>query len=87
MRDDTVRRCLWPLGIIENTYPREYGVVGVATLQTKTGVYKRPVLKICPLEEQTFNEITQGGGGGGGAVLKKVTQKMEDEIDYYRTVI
>ena len=78
MRDDTVRRCLWPLGIIENTYPREYGVVGVATLQTKTGVYKRPVLKICPLEEQTFNEIT---------VLKKVTQKMEDEIGYYRTVI
>ena len=65
MRDDTVRRCLWSLGIIENTYPREYGVAGVVTLQTKTGVYKRPVLKICPLEEKTFNEVAQGGGGGG----------------------
>lgn len=63
-RDDTVRRCLWPLDIIENTCPGGYGVVGVVTLQTKTGVYKRPVLKICPLEEQKFNEVPQDGGEG-----------------------
>ena len=62
MRGDTVRRSLWPLGRIENTYPGRDDIVRVVTVRTKTGVYRRPVVKMYSLEEQTFNEVHHGGG-------------------------
>ena len=37
------------------------GIVLIVNVQNKTGVYRRPVVKIYPLEEQTFDEVPQGG--------------------------
>ena len=54
MQDDTVQQGLWPLGRTENIYPGRDGIVHVVDVQTKTGVYRGPVVKIYPLEEQTF---------------------------------
>ena len=62
LRDDTVRQRFWPLGRIENIYPGGDGIVRVVDVRTKTDVYRRPVAKIYPLEEKTFNEAPQGGG-------------------------
>ena len=50
------------MGRFENIYPGIDGIVCVVDAQTKIGVYRRPVMKIHPLEEQTFDEIPQGGG-------------------------
>ena len=49
------------MGRFENIYPGIDGIVRVVDVQTKIGVYRRPVMKIHPLEEQTFDEIPQGG--------------------------
>ena len=59
LRDDTVRRGLLPLGRIGNIYPGRDGIVHGVDVRTKAGVYRRPVVKIYPLEEQTFNEVTE----------------------------
>ncbi|KAL0812118.1 hypothetical protein ABMA28_009496 [Loxostege sticticalis] len=42
----------WPLGIITNLYPGKDGVARVAEVKTKTGTYKRPVVRLCPLPTQ-----------------------------------
>ena len=60
--DDTVWQDLWPLGRTENIYPGRDGIVCVVDVWTKIGVYRRPIVKIYPVEEQTFNEVPQGGG-------------------------
>ena len=62
MWDDTVRWGLWPLGRIENTYSGGDRIVRVVDEQTKTGVCRRPAVKVYQLEEKTFDEIPQGGG-------------------------
>ena len=41
-----MRRRLWPLGRIEKNYLGGDGII-------KTSVYRRPIVKIYPLEEQT----------------------------------
>ena len=50
------------MGRIENIHPSRDGIVHAVDVRTKTGVYRRPVVKIYPLEEQMFNEVPQGGG-------------------------
>lgn len=42
----------WPLGIITEVFPGSDGVVRVATVKTKDGVYKRPVVKLYPIPNQ-----------------------------------
>lgn len=42
----------WPLGIIENIHTASDGVVRVVTVRTKTGLYVRPVVKLCVLPSQ-----------------------------------
>lgn len=42
----------WPLGIIEETFPGRDGVVRVVNVRTKTGTYRRPVVKVYPLPTQ-----------------------------------
>lgn len=42
----------WPLGVITKVMPGKDGVVRVAEVKTKTGVYIRPVVKLCPLPSQ-----------------------------------
>ncbi|XP_008180656.1 uncharacterized protein LOC103308665 [Acyrthosiphon pisum] len=40
---------LWKLGRILQLHPGEDGIARVATVQTATGILKRPVVKLCPL--------------------------------------
>lgn len=44
-------RGVWPLGKIVSTYPGQDGMVRAVTVRTQTGEYKRPVTKLCLLEE------------------------------------
>lgn len=39
----------WPLGRIVSTHPGSDGICRVVTVRTASGVYKRPVVKLCPL--------------------------------------
>ncbi|KAJ8980855.1 hypothetical protein NQ317_008914 [Molorchus minor] len=42
----------WPLGIITEAFSGKDGQVRVVSVKTKTGIYKRPVVKVCPLPTQ-----------------------------------
>lgn len=42
----------WPLGRVTKLYPGNDGIVRVVDVQTKSGLYKRPVAKLCPLPTQ-----------------------------------
>lgn len=44
----------WPLGRVTKLYPGNDGIVRVVDVQTKSGLYKRPVAKLCPLPTQYF---------------------------------
>ena len=50
------------MGRTEKTYPGGDGITRVVDVRTKGDVYMRPIVKIYPLEEQTFDEVPQGGG-------------------------
>ena len=70
LRDDGVKRGLWPLGRIERIHPGQDGIIRVVDVRTKSGVYVRPVVKIYPLEIDCINEVPQGG--------ENVTESMVD---------
>lgn len=42
----------WPLGLIVEIFPGRDGVVRVVSVKTKNGIFKRPVIKVCPLPTQ-----------------------------------
>lgn len=42
----------WPLGVVVAVYPGDDGVIRVASVKTTTGIYKRPVVRLCPLPSQ-----------------------------------
>jgi len=44
-------RGMWPLGRIVSTYPGQDGMVRAVTVRTQYGEYKRPITKLCFLEE------------------------------------
>ena len=44
-------RGVWPLGRIVFTYPGKDGMVRAVTFRTQCGEYKRPIMKLCWLEE------------------------------------
>ena len=52
LQEDNTKRGSWPLGRIENVYPGSDGVIRIVDVRTKTGVYKRPAMKIYPLEDR-----------------------------------
>ena len=58
LKEDDVKRGLWPLARITKVMPGKDGVTRVAEVRTKTGVYTRPVTKLYQLED---NDIRQGG--------------------------
>ncbi|XP_048003104.1 uncharacterized protein LOC125239532 [Leguminivora glycinivorella] len=39
----------WPLGRIVETHPGSDGICRVVSVRTATGLYKRPVVKLCPM--------------------------------------
>ena len=45
--DDSAPRQHWPLGRVMNTYPDRHGDVRSADVKTTTGIYKRPINKLC----------------------------------------
>ncbi|XP_052741850.1 uncharacterized protein LOC128198806 [Bicyclus anynana] len=42
----------WPLGIITRIFPGKDGITRVAEVKTKTGLFIRPMVKLCPLPAQ-----------------------------------
>ena len=44
-------RGMWPLGRIVSTLPGHDGMVRAVTVHTQYGEYKRPITKLCFLEE------------------------------------
>ena len=44
-------RGVWPLGRIVSSYPGKDGMVRAVTVRTQCGQYKRPITKLCLLEE------------------------------------
>ena len=51
--EEGVKRGKWPLGRVTSTAPGKDGVVRVAEIKTKDGVYTRPVSKLYQLEDDT----------------------------------
>lgn len=49
---DNVAPLHWPLGVIIQTFKGKDGVIRVASVKTKHGIYQRPVVKLCPLPTQ-----------------------------------
>ena len=50
------RRGIWPLGRMGSTHPGQDGVVRAVTVRTQYGEHKRPITKLCFLEEgETYN--------------------------------
>ena len=50
VRFENTPRAQWPLGLVIKTYPGTDGRVRSVQIKTQTGVYDRPVVKICLLE-------------------------------------
>ena len=48
--DGDLPRNQWPRGVVIKTYPGRDGHVRVVDVQTKNGVFRRPVAKICVLD-------------------------------------
>ena len=48
--DNTLPRGSWPKGIVTATYPGADNIVRVADVKTATGVFRRPVTKLCVLD-------------------------------------
>lgn len=42
----------WPLAIVKEVFPGKDGIVRVARVQTTSGTYIRPMVKLCPLPSQ-----------------------------------
>lgn len=42
----------WPMAVVEEVFPGKDGVIRVASVRTKHGILKRPVVKLCPLPSQ-----------------------------------
>lgn len=49
LKDDNLPPLRWKLGRVINLHPGDDGIVRVATVKTTTGIFKRGVVKLCPL--------------------------------------
>ncbi|KAI5715899.1 hypothetical protein M8J77_024346 [Diaphorina citri] len=52
VKDDLAPPLMWHVGLITGVYPGADGIVRVVCVKTKTGSYKRPIVKVCPLPSQ-----------------------------------
>ena len=53
IKQDNQVRNQWPLGLVTETYPSADGFVRAVAVRTSTGVYDRPIHKLCLLEGAT----------------------------------
>lgn len=51
IKQDNLPPCQWVLGRICEVFPDDAGVVRVASVRTNKGIFKRAVVKLCPLPE------------------------------------
>uniref|UniRef100_A0A8D8SBS8 Integrase catalytic domain-containing protein n=1 Tax=Cacopsylla melanoneura TaxID=428564 RepID=A0A8D8SBS8_9HEMI len=51
-QDNFVPPLQWPLGVVVKVSPGTDGIVRVADVKTKNGIFRRPVVKLCPLPTQ-----------------------------------
>ena len=58
LQEDDVKRRSWPLARVTKVMPGKDGVIRVAEVRTKTGVYTRPVTRLYRLED---SDVRQGG--------------------------
>ena len=49
LKEDNVPPLQWHMGLVEDVYPGDDGVVRFLTIRTSTGTLKRAVKKVCPL--------------------------------------
>lgn len=49
---DNIMPLHWPLGLITEIFPDKKGICRVASVKTKSGIYQRPTVKLCPLPTQ-----------------------------------
>jgi hypothetical protein len=61
--DDTAPRNSWKIGKIEAVYPGRDGIIRVVDVKTATGIYRRPVTKLCRISvsEEKKNNFLHGG--------------------------
>ena len=55
--DDNVPRRLWPIGRVTNMFPGSDGLVRSVQVRAKGSTYRRPITKICLLEQLGSGEI------------------------------
>ncbi|UYV65498.1 hypothetical protein LAZ67_3004525, partial [Cordylochernes scorpioides] len=72
MEVDNKRRTEWPIGVIEKTYPGKDGIVRVATIKTKRGIFLRPVQRLFFLESSENNSKEDFGKGRDLEKEKKI---------------
>jgi Pao retrotransposon peptidase/Family of unknown function (DUF5641)/Protein of unknown function (DUF1759)/Putative peptidase (DUF1758)/Integrase zinc binding domain len=58
LKDDNVPPTQWNLGRIVELHPGVDGLVRVVTVKTKTGLFKRPVVKVCILPSPDLDPAT-----------------------------
>jgi len=54
LRDESLARGHWPLARITRTFPSTDGLVRSVEVRTKTGLYRRPITKVCLLEASSL---------------------------------
>ena len=60
VQDDDIKRGKWPLARVIRVMPGRNGIVRVAEIKTRSGVYTRPISKLLRLED-TVGDVPQGG--------------------------
>ena len=60
VQDDDIKRGKWPLARVIRVMPGRDGIVRVAEIKTRSGVYTRPISKLLRLED-TVGDVPQGG--------------------------
>ena len=56
MKQDNVPRNQWPLGLVTRTHKSDDGLVRCVDVRTATGIYERPITKICVLESSSTDD-------------------------------
>ncbi|EFA08484.1 hypothetical protein TcasGA2_TC006136 [Tribolium castaneum] len=50
LRTDNTPPLHWPLGVVQEVFPGKDGIVRVASVKTPNGLYKRPIVRLCPFQ-------------------------------------